>query len=467
MTVSHYPLPSPINSSPPSLNIIAITFGWKNLVPIESSPGSGYYPWVATCYEFICTDDSHYYSNLYAGLMHMHIIRHGPHALRQLPRPVLEMKGKTLQCLQWEIDHLHDDGIGLARDSLLSTIYVMAGHEPNLAALVVPPLTYVVSPMADYQLLGSTGLMKTEYTHYSALYHLVAKRGGIHEVKTFGVGNQLATGDLVIATQALRACGFGCYWFPHSLGQMGVEPLMLGGAYLRESFGFNFEMLSTQARMYIEPFLELLPWIRDVTIAIDHFHITEGQTPVMGKLIDCTNYVQYRLLALEHHDYEKKSDLASTAGRSVASIPRAAASALRIIQLATLIYTDLVVFPLAYASGHRYNVARELHGKLDTLEGWYLGDASLHLWVCSMAYIALLPYHTSTEMGRNLKWGIGEVLNVALQEGAAYRADGDGEVEERYERYLQLMKTWLWWDIVCDGYARDLWRDVVGWNASE
>jgi hypothetical protein len=444
----------------------SITFGWKNLVPIESSPGSGYYPWVATCYEFICTDDSHYYSNLYAGLMHMHIIRHGPHALRNLPRPVLEMKGKTLQCLQWEIDHLHDDGVGLARDSLLSTIYVMAGHEPNLAALEIPPLQYVASPMAGFQLLGSTGMMKTEYTHYSALYHLVAKRGGIHEVKTFGVGNQLATGDLVTATQALRPCGFGCYWFPHTFGEMGVEPLQAGEELLRKSFGFGFEMLSTQMRMYIEPFLDFLPWIRDVTVAIDRFYGTGGQTPVVGKLINCTNYVQYRLLALEHHDYQKRSDQGRVAVESVAVIPvpKLAVSALRMIQLPTLIYTDLVIFPLAYASGHRYNVARELYSKLSTFDGRYLGDSSLHLWICSMAYIALLPYHTTTEMGTDLKGRLREVLEVVVPEHTGHEEDGRAEVGERYERYIQLMEGWLWWDVVCDGYARDLWRDVVGFG---
>jgi hypothetical protein len=468
----------------------SITFGWKNLIPIESSPGSGYYPWVATCYEFICTDDAHYYSNLYAGLMHMHVIRNGPHALRQLPRPVLEMKGKTLQCLQWEIDHLSDDGLGLARDSLLSTIYVMAGHEPNLAALDIPPLTYAASPMAGYQLLGSTGMMKTEHTHYSALYHLVAQRGGIHEIKTFGVGNQLATGDLVIATQALRPCGFACYWYPHTLTQMGVEPLTPRGEVLKSHFGFGFELLSTQKQMSIDPFLDLLPWLRDVTIAIDHFHHTNGQTPVVGKLIDCTNYIQYRLLALEHHDYTLR-DTTSTAPGSgsgtVATVPKAAISALRTIQLAALIYTDLVVFPLSYASGHRYNLARELHAQLNALQGWFLDDPSLHIWVCSMAYIALLPYHIHTEMGKDLKFGIGEVLEGALREGGGgggrggggdrgneLREGGDGgrgregggregrKVQGRYERYLTLMKKWLWWDVVCDGYARDLWRDVGG-----
>lgn len=271
---------------------------------------------------------------------------------------------------------------------------------------------------------------------------------------------------------------------------MGVTFLIPCSQDTRNSFGFNFELLSHKISVYIEPFLELLPRIRDVTIAIDCFLRTDGVTPVVWEVIELGNWVQYHLLCLEHHSYDRRSrwqkhhqhqhqhqdqatpkrNLSFNLNPNIPPTNGTSASPLRILQLASLVYSDLVIFPLAFASGMRYKLARTLHRSLKHLPNadeeyydgavYFLDDTKLELWVLSMGYIACLP-HASSSVAVYFKSRLREILDVVVP----VAPDEEGG-HSRYERYLDIMRGWLWWDVVLDGYARDLWRDLCGADVS-
>ena len=113
-------------------------------------------------------------------------------------------------------------------------------------------------------------------------------------------------------------------------------------------FGSKFETIKTATTFatYLQPLLDLVPAIRDVTVAADYFLPSKGQAPRVGEVTGATNQVQYRLLCLILPSKPKSSTLQkSDSLLQPTQLIRSPSRTLEILRLAALIYSDLVISP--------------------------------------------------------------------------------------------------------------------------
>jgi hypothetical protein len=167
----------------------AIKYAWVNIVPFESPSHTGTYPIIPVFLEYLTLDDAVFYAYAFCGFAHWIARHHGIRGLRNPPPDYLEMKGKALKQLQRKVDTLKD---AMPSDAMLNMILALSSHELNEEAIARNPPSYPQSPLAKVQVLNSVGYMKTEPAHFHALYRLVQLRGGLQNIRTFGIAHTIA-----------------------------------------------------------------------------------------------------------------------------------------------------------------------------------------------------------------------------------------------------------------------------------
>ena len=99
------------------------------------------------------------------------------------------MKGKALKQLQRKVENLNGS---MPSDEMLSIILSLSAHEPNEKAIASCVPSFPQSPLAKTQVLDSVAYMKTEPSHFRALYRLVELRGGLQNICSFGIAHTIA-----------------------------------------------------------------------------------------------------------------------------------------------------------------------------------------------------------------------------------------------------------------------------------
>ena len=134
-----------------------------------------------------------------------------------------------------------------------------------------------------------------------------------------------------------------------------------------------------------------------------------------------------------------------------ATVP--AAATLEVLRLATLIYSNLVIFPLGYALGVPFMLATKLRSTL-ALEHHRIYEPELELWILTMGSIgcAGLRYAPHDASGKELKQWYG----VRLQKIARHICNG------KWERFIEVLEGYMWLDVVCRRYASEVWREMCG-----
>ena len=161
---------------------------WPSIVPRQSH--RGVYPVVSTWYGYLREEPAAFFTYLYVGEMALRYRRSGATGFKyQLPFS-LELRGKALYHLQKQVNGVKR----VASDRLLSVILSLAVHEPNQKLLADPTkrMAISLSPLASFQTLDFVSHMATDATHMRAIYRLVPERGGLKNVKTFGIADTLA-----------------------------------------------------------------------------------------------------------------------------------------------------------------------------------------------------------------------------------------------------------------------------------
>ncbi|KAJ9608367.1 hypothetical protein H2200_007355 [Cladophialophora chaetospira] len=420
--------------------------GWASLVPVKAEDGT--FPIVRTYANFISHSDVSYYTILYAGLFHHTFQRHGLDWIRALYPLWFELKSKAFTALQLEIDAL---GSQSPSDELLSAVLTLSVQEPNPEALQVPPIKYPESPLARFQLLRSVGYLKPEPTHLKALYYLVSRRGGIHNVKSFGIINTLALADLIAATCSITAPVFPCIW--KVPGHLEAGSSESGNRSLREDFGTWLRYMPILQGPSFQPFMDLIPDLQNVTIAVERLVNPQETELDIGDVISYANLTHYRTLKLFNQEPSLSINLPALPVPSLE--PPQATSAgtnsapfLEILRLTTLIYSNLVIFPLAVASGVRFTLATRIQRLLWKPEFRRLQDPYLDFWVVAMACIACLPHKLGTPEAVLLLQRLENLTKVSY-------AGKDG-----LQTFIEIMKGHLWWDHVCSAYIREIWQHL-------
>ena len=117
------------------------------------------------------------------------------------------------------------------------------------------------------------------------------------------------------------------------------------------------------------------------------------------------------------------------------------------IRIAALIYSDMVIFPLPYVTQVKPHLAANLrkalnHPALKVI--WYQPAYSdILIWALVMEAIAA----TKT---KSRSWFVYRVIDLL-----------DGRGIGDWNKFLSLVKGFLWWDFVCDIPANKLWDDIL------
>ena len=393
---------------------------WPRLVPIESEPGV--FPVVSTIYYLMKREPAVFYSYCANSILAERLVQ-GELDGKSPPQLFsLELKEKALHRLQERIDG--DDPLA---DEVILTVIALASHEFNPEALALCcPLSS--SPFARMQTLETVGYMRPNIAHVEAMYNMVAKRGGLDNIRSPGIAYIMALSDLLMATFTLSTPRFTLFWPNASLVKASCLIADEAAENLFSTFGSRFLRLNKLTRSLIDDFLELLPSLREVTVAVDMHHRSNGTPSKLGPLVSVANSVHWRLLAL------------GDAGSSSTTKPSTLAQAIR---LSALIYSDFVVFPVNPVSRIRDKLSEALH---NLLQGCYVLDTDLLLWLLVMGGI-----------GSRYKPSL-RTLYVETVQGLAGRIRIRNI--KRPEYLLEVLRGFLWWDVVMDDELVAFWAET-------
>jgi hypothetical protein len=245
--------------------------------------------------------------------------------------------------------------------------------------------------------------------------------------------------DLIAANSTATAPRFPLHWY--STPSPSPASARHTHASLLSNSGTRFCELSPSVRERLQPFIKLLPAIRYVTCALAG-HQQNDSRPLSSqrarRLIESANAVHHQILSLHHGP---RHDLTQS---------RSAVILLEVVRLATLIYSNLTIFPLGLQSGIPAMLACQLKGLLLGDEccdeynraGMLLDeDQGLTLWVLMMGAIGSLEHQILT------KWFI-----IRLKPQLRMLCSAN-----QYGPLLDLLRGYLWWDHIFASYFDDVW----------
>ena len=167
-----------------------------------------------------------------------------------------------------------------------------------------------------------------------------------------------------------------------------------------------------------------------------------------NKLVACANRVQWDTLMLGFNEEYMIDDSSHRAGlpssyQALSPHPETT-KILEAIRLATLIYNDLVIFPLHPISGVREKLAMTL-ASVDIEE---LGlSASLSLWMFMMGAMGtLIPSATHTLFVEKARLLVTDTWGKELAMG--------------WDTCRAILRTYLWWDVGCDPVGHSVWLEA-------
>lgn len=173
-------LPSPLTVS------VAVLHTWPSIVPTQDATSS--YPVRGAWLEHTKTAPASLYAYMYCGAVHKAFKKDGLAGLVSEAHQLLELKIKALHHLRHYCTNLQES----VPDHLFTTIIALASHEVHPRALEFKKLQHSRSPMARTQILDLVSNMNFIPTHIDALYRLVAQKGGLKSIHTYGVASTVA-----------------------------------------------------------------------------------------------------------------------------------------------------------------------------------------------------------------------------------------------------------------------------------
>lgn len=225
--------------------------------------------------------------------------------------------------------------------------------------------------------------------------------------------------DLMFSTVNVVPPRFDCHW--RADVQSTVTGCEIGRSNLR-SFGKGFDILDSNLRQGLGDFMDILPDIRKVTYQIAEYHQTCGQIPNLANILKLRNYVQWHLLSFSRRAPSVQSDTIQIFNYA--------------IRIVALIFSDIVIFPLGPALGHRHKLADLLKTALERCPRFHL---ILTLWLLTMGGIA--AKHSLCEVWYLKKFRI--VADMLCTSSVPF--------------FYGIMADFLWWDVACEDAATDFW----------
>lgn len=195
---------------------------------------------------------------------------------------------------------------------------------------------------------------------------------------------------------------------------------------LSQSLGQGFNVLLQDGLQ--EDLVNVLYSMSELTVALDHNQRGGQHAPRLSDIVSVRTATQHRLLSLTPPSSE---------------LPSSDECIYNVTRLATLIYSDMVLFPLPPASTIKPRLAEILRRALDccTLQSCWGLHPSLMLWAVVLGGIAAssIPYRY---------WYTRRLYSLSTELGL-----------HCWEAAKQTLSSFLWWDYVCDPPAKKLWYE--------
>ncbi|EXJ70582.1 uncharacterized protein A1O5_06652 [Cladophialophora psammophila CBS 110553] len=310
-------------------------------------------------------------------------------------------------------------------DALIMAVTIMSIHHTRDD--VVYPKVHPISPMAKVNNLHVYGAMVNDEKHIQGILLLIGRKGGLEGVELYGMADTLQLCDVYFASK--YACRPNFPWRNPvkslvSTGRHVLDPVAID---LDSKLGAGFRYLrqSPAGRQL----LDVLDAFSEVTVALDH-HVRGGPTaPEVEELSEVRNCTQHRLLS----QMPCPLDLS----RPELCVHHA-------VRLATLVFSEMVIFPLPPQQRVKPRLALMLRQTLEACD--LLGCWDLHsqvlLWSLTLGAIA-------SNFTPQRPWYIEQLLQQIL-----LLQIQDWTILE------MICSRFLWWKPVCSEPLRWLWDEM-------
>ncbi|RMZ90600.1 hypothetical protein DV736_g2166, partial [Chaetothyriales sp. CBS 134916] len=406
--------------------------GWPKAIPYTTPQGINVA--VRQCIKFISTDDSAYYILLCGGIIGYTSWRHDRVSIKTLPRLFHKTRINAVRALRKDVVSL---GHGMPSDALLATILSFALQETVYHNHTVESPPWPKSPLARAQLLNWAGDLNQHSHHLDAFFSLLERRGGFGTVTDPGLRRLIYICDLLTSSVNATAPRFpqpDSRQPPVSISQLEFDADAL---QLSSTFGAMFKQFSPLSWQFIEPLIDLLPDIRQVTVAIDMHHRSLGKAPPLGKLADLANSVHWRILSLRERS-EHSSSNAQTTTPAETTDPHEmgmrfiARQTLEPVRLAILIFSNLAIFPVSISAGVAAHLASSLRDLYERNQV-RIFEPEFEIWILAMGCIA--------------SWGTNDRLwFLARLKHMTDRLSRSRGEELSLDAWLHIMRGFLWWE---------------------
>ncbi|RMZ77562.1 hypothetical protein DV737_g4294, partial [Chaetothyriales sp. CBS 132003] len=413
--------------------------GWPRAIPYTTPEGVNVA--VRQCVKFISTDDSAYYILLCGGIIGYTSWRHDRVSIKTLPQLFHKTRISAVRALRKDIASL---GHRMPSDALLASILSFALQETvyHNDAVECPP--WPKSPLARAQLLNWAGGLHHHSHHLDAFFGLLQRRGGFETVTDPGLRRLVHICDLLTSSLTATAPRFprpDSGQSPVSINQLDLDA---GALQLSSTFGARFKQFSPLSWQFLEPLVDLLPDLRQVTVAIDMHHRSLGQAPPLGKLADLANYVHWSILSLR--DASEPAIRTDATDATEVGMRAIARQTLEPVRLAILVFSNLLIFPVSISAGVAAYLASSLRDLYEHNQV-RIFEPEFEAWILAMGYIA--------------SWGTNDRLwfLVRLKRMIDSLSRSRGE-EPSLEAWLDIMRGFLWWEHVCVVPLSEAWADM-------
>lgn len=213
-----------------------------------------------------------------------------------------------------------------------------------------------------------------------------------------------------------------------------------------------------------------------LTHLVDRYHHqfpSRRSTSLTKTLVEGRNEAQHRLLSFcPGQCLDSTSESSTRDGEH--GVPGDYTEGLEeLVRLAAMVYSDMVLFPLAWVSGVKHQLAKRMHTVAQTSQLYHsliepeaqaaavrgqtsrFAHADLHVWILWFGCFAAIRSDLQPWFEENL----GRMLELVY--GDRVRSNSDAGCV-RFEEARAALRSFLWWGPVCDEPGRALWGRVIG-----
>ena len=343
-----------------------------------------------------------------------------------IPDIAIKHKGTAYRLMRKEIQDFEGNPKNIPSDALILALFssnFLSQPIPHSSEDCIP-----ASPLATAQLLHTYGRVPLIPGHTMALRNLVEKRGGLANLRQGGIADLIQLHDLRTACQTDEWPLFP--WIgPHlSMSARLVLQLDEAASKFLSSIcsGFN-PLRSTDPRLW-----EILKSTGEVTVALDHHQRSGRLHPRLKDVVISANSVHHALCSLP------SARLLDTRSNND--------DIYELCRLATLIYSDMVLFPLPSCTGVKPRLADSIRTLLESRMTEWLPetkDSAMMLWAIFLGTIAATFSHHRT-------WFVSKLATLTAKI----------VIPLDFSCFKSMMESFLWWDFIFEEPSLTIWNDV-------